>query len=204
MAQDDTELVVALAGKFSIPKKEIKDAVERHGGRVVASLSKKVTHLMVGAEGEGTSTAKEDKAREMGIQVVDETFLEQLRKQVPQSPIKKKTTAQVQKKKKEDDSQKKPVRSPRKRKKTGDAERFEVFEWVDESPERKKKKTTSPAQSPRKRRKTASTTTSASPAKTSKKSSTQAATPKNTKQSPKKSNTSQKKGDTPSKRKQKT
>lgn len=66
--------VFAIAGKLSRGRAEIKADIEARGGVVKSSVTKDVTHLL--AEG-GKETAKITAARDKGIAVVDEAWLDE-------------------------------------------------------------------------------------------------------------------------------
>ncbi|MBX3002560.1 MAG: NAD-dependent DNA ligase LigA, partial [Anaerolineales bacterium] len=55
-------------------RKEAKDFIESFGGKVTDSVSKKTSYLVVGED----AGSKLDKARELGIQILDEAALKQL------------------------------------------------------------------------------------------------------------------------------
>lgn len=55
-------------------RKEAKDFIESFGGKVTDSVSKKTSYLVVGEE----AGSKLDKARELGVQILDEAALKQL------------------------------------------------------------------------------------------------------------------------------
>jgi DNA ligase (NAD+) len=60
-------------GRISMPREEAKELLERLGGTVVSSVSKKTDYVVAGEE-PGTKLAK---AKELGVQVLDEqTFRE--------------------------------------------------------------------------------------------------------------------------------
>ena len=53
---------------------EAKDLIEAAGGKVAGSVSKKTSYVVAGTE----AGSKLDKARELGIAVIDETVLKEL------------------------------------------------------------------------------------------------------------------------------
>ncbi len=57
-----------ITGELSVPRNEIKKIIEENGGKVLSSISSKVTYLIAG-EKSGTKLAK---AEELGIKVIDE------------------------------------------------------------------------------------------------------------------------------------
>lgn len=58
-----------LTGTLSISREEASERIRRLGGKVTGSVSKKTTHLLAGEE----AGSKLEKARELGIPVLDET-----------------------------------------------------------------------------------------------------------------------------------
>lgn len=68
--------VFAITGKLSKGRAEIKAAIEGGGGVVKSSVTKDVTHLLANTES-GKETAKITAARDKGIEVVDEAWLEE-------------------------------------------------------------------------------------------------------------------------------
>ena len=58
-----------LTGTLSISREEASEMIRRLGGKVTGSVSKKTTHLLAGEE----AGSKMEKARELGIPVLDET-----------------------------------------------------------------------------------------------------------------------------------
>lgn len=65
--------VIAISGKLSKTRDEIVKIIENSGGVFTRTLNKKTTHLI--ANNPSKTTAKITKAKDMGIQIVDETFL---------------------------------------------------------------------------------------------------------------------------------
>ncbi len=57
-----------LTGTLSISRDEASEMIRNLGGKVTGSVSKKTTHLLAGEE----AGSKLDKARELGIAVLDE------------------------------------------------------------------------------------------------------------------------------------
>jgi DNA ligase (NAD+) len=57
-----------LTGTLGIPREEAAEEIRLRGGKVTGSVSKKTTHVLAGAE----AGSKLDKARELGIPVLDE------------------------------------------------------------------------------------------------------------------------------------
>jgi DNA ligase (NAD+) len=69
--------VFVVSGSLSRSRRETQDRLEALGAKVAGSVSGKTTHLLAGP-GAGS---KLDKARELGVDVVDEDALEQLLRQ---------------------------------------------------------------------------------------------------------------------------
>jgi DNA ligase (NAD+) len=69
---DQTFVVTGTLEGFS--RDEVKEFIERHGGKVIGSVSKKTGYLVLG-ENPGS---KLDKARQLGVPVLDETGLRRL------------------------------------------------------------------------------------------------------------------------------
>jgi DNA ligase (NAD+) len=61
----------------SMTKDDAKERIEARGGRVAGSVSKKTDYVVAGAD----PGSKYDKARELGIPIVDEAGLLELLKQ---------------------------------------------------------------------------------------------------------------------------
>lgn len=66
--------VIAITGKFWLPRDDLTSLIELNGGSVVSTVKKGVTHLVV--KDPSRNTAKLAKAKEMGINIVGETFLQ--------------------------------------------------------------------------------------------------------------------------------
>ena len=64
----------ALTGTLSISREEAAETIRRLGGKVTGSVSKKTTHLLAGDE----AGSKLEKARELGVPVLDEVAFRQL------------------------------------------------------------------------------------------------------------------------------
>ena len=69
-----TGLQFVLTGSMSAPREHFKERVERAGGKVVGSVSKKTDYLVAG-EKAGSKLAK---AQKLNISILDETGLEAL------------------------------------------------------------------------------------------------------------------------------
>jgi DNA ligase (NAD+) len=63
-----------LTGTLSISREEAAETIRRLGGKVTGSVSKKTTHLLAGEE----AGSKLEKARELGVPVLDEVTFRQL------------------------------------------------------------------------------------------------------------------------------
>jgi DNA ligase (NAD+) len=63
-----------LTGTLSISREEAAETIRRLGGKVTGSVSKKTTHLLAGED----AGSKLDKARELGVPIVDEAAFVQL------------------------------------------------------------------------------------------------------------------------------
>jgi DNA ligase (NAD+) len=61
-------MTFVITGTLSRPREEFETMIERHGGRVAGSVSKKTTCVLAGAEA-GSKLAK---AKELGVKVIDE------------------------------------------------------------------------------------------------------------------------------------
>lgn len=64
-------LTFVVTGTHALPRKELTSLIERHGGRVAGSVSRTTDYLVAG-EGPGS---KLDRARELGVRVIDEREL---------------------------------------------------------------------------------------------------------------------------------
>lgn len=60
-------LTFVITGSFSIPREEIKDIIESHGGKASGSVSKKTNYLLAGE----AAGSKLDKAQELGVEILD-------------------------------------------------------------------------------------------------------------------------------------
>ena len=69
--------VFVVSGSLSRPRREIQDRLEALGAKVAGSVSGKTTHLLAGP-GSGSKLVK---ARELGVDIVDEDALEELLRQ---------------------------------------------------------------------------------------------------------------------------
>ncbi len=67
-------LTFVITGELSKPREEIKRFIESKGGRVTGSVSKKTSYVIAGAD----PGSKLDKAKELGIPVLDEAGFEAL------------------------------------------------------------------------------------------------------------------------------
>ncbi len=67
-------LTFVITGELSKPREEIKRLIESKGGRVTGSVSKKTSYVIAGAD----PGSKLDKAKELGIPVLDEAGFEAL------------------------------------------------------------------------------------------------------------------------------
>ncbi|MEI8292412.1 MAG: NAD-dependent DNA ligase LigA [bacterium] len=63
-----------LTGTLSISREEASEIIRRLGGKVTGSVSKKTTHLLAGDD----AGSKLDKARELGVPILDEAAFRQL------------------------------------------------------------------------------------------------------------------------------
>lgn len=61
-------LTIVVTGTLSRPRNEIEELIERHGGRAVGSVSKKTSYVLAGED----AGSKLDKAKELGVKVIDE------------------------------------------------------------------------------------------------------------------------------------
>ena len=64
-----------LTGKLSFPRDQIKKEIEKLGGTVVGSVSSKTDFLITG---DNPGTAKVQKARELGTDIINEEQLKKL------------------------------------------------------------------------------------------------------------------------------
>lgn len=69
-----------ITGTLPLPRDEVKDMIEAHGGQVVGSVSKKTNFVLAGEE----AGSKLQKAEELGVAILDwDAFLRQLKTQAP-------------------------------------------------------------------------------------------------------------------------
>ncbi|MDI6810184.1 MAG: NAD-dependent DNA ligase LigA [archaeon] len=69
-------------GRISLPREEAKNMVERLGGRVASSVSRKTDYVVAGEE----AGSKLDKAKELGVKIIDENEFKEMVGQSPPSP----------------------------------------------------------------------------------------------------------------------
>ena len=67
-------LSFVITGTLSVPRDVMKQRLEDLGARVSSSVSKKTDFVLCGVD----SGSKEQKARELGVRIIDEAGLEQL------------------------------------------------------------------------------------------------------------------------------
>ena len=63
-----------ITGSLSEPREVFDELIRRHGGRTTASVSKKTNYLLAGED----AGSKLDKARQIGIEIVDEEKLREM------------------------------------------------------------------------------------------------------------------------------
>ncbi len=63
-----------ITGTLSRPREEIAEQIREAGGKVIGAISKKTDYLLAGAE----AGSKLDKARELGVKIIDEVKLAEL------------------------------------------------------------------------------------------------------------------------------
>jgi DNA ligase (NAD+) len=63
-----------ITGTHASPRKELLDLIERHGGRITGSVTRSTDYLVLGDD----PGSKADKARELGISMIDESQLRAL------------------------------------------------------------------------------------------------------------------------------
>jgi DNA ligase (NAD+) len=68
------DTIWVLTGTLSISREEASEMIRRLGGKVTGSISKKTTHLWAGDD----AGSKLDKARELGVPVLDEAAFRKL------------------------------------------------------------------------------------------------------------------------------
>jgi len=61
-----------LTGTLSQPREHFKALIERHGGKVTSSVSKKTDYVLVGQNPGSTAS----KAEALGVKIIDETTFE--------------------------------------------------------------------------------------------------------------------------------
>jgi DNA ligase (NAD+) len=69
-----------LTGTLSISREEAAETIRRLGGKVTGSVSKKTTRLLAGED----AGSKLEKARELGVPILDETAFAELCRSEPQ------------------------------------------------------------------------------------------------------------------------
>jgi len=68
--------VVALAGHSTKPQAELTQYIESHGGKVVSTISAKVTHLVSPDDINSSQSTRVETAKDAGIIIIDEDYLE--------------------------------------------------------------------------------------------------------------------------------
>jgi len=68
--------VVALAGHSTKPHAELTQYIESHGGKVVSTISAKVTHLVSPDDINSSQSTRVEAAKDAGIIIIDEDYLE--------------------------------------------------------------------------------------------------------------------------------
>jgi DNA ligase (NAD+) len=77
-------LTFVITGTHNVSRKDLSGFIERHGGRITGSVSKSTDYLVAGSD----PGSKLDRARELGIKVIDEAELRELAAtREPASPI---------------------------------------------------------------------------------------------------------------------
>ena len=77
-----TGITIVISGNFSIPRDEMKELIELHGGKNSSSISGKTTFLLAGTK---PGPEKMKKAEELGIKVISE---EEFRNMLPEGAMK--------------------------------------------------------------------------------------------------------------------
>lgn len=67
-------MTIVITGTVSRPRKELEDLIESLGGHAAGSVSKKTSYVLAGEE----AGSKLDKARELGVKVINETEFDKL------------------------------------------------------------------------------------------------------------------------------
>jgi DNA ligase (NAD+) len=67
-------MTFVVTGSLARPRRELKEYLERLGAKVAGSVSRRTSYLIAGADAGG----KLAKARELGVEVLDEDALERL------------------------------------------------------------------------------------------------------------------------------
>jgi DNA ligase (NAD+) len=78
-----------ITGSHSVSRKELTGYIERHGGRVAGSVSKSTDFLVAG----GDPGSKLDRARELGVRVIDEAGLRELAESANTGSVEPETVA---------------------------------------------------------------------------------------------------------------
>lgn len=115
--------VFVLLGKFSVPRKDLVEEIEKYGGKVTTALTKRVTHVMKGTfEEEGKKTSNTNsitlkKAEESNLPIVDENFVNQvLQKKNLSSSTNKIEEKEIEKEMEDEEKVSKPKPLTKKRK----------------------------------------------------------------------------------------
>jgi DNA ligase (NAD+) len=82
-------LTFVITGTHNVSRKDLSSFIERHGGRVTGSVSRSTDYLVAGSD----PGSKLDRARELGVKVVDEPELRELAAtRVPAASLETETT----------------------------------------------------------------------------------------------------------------
>jgi len=69
------DLIVTLSGKFAPTQSAFGKQITEYGGIVASSVCKKTTHLVTNKDDVQIVSTKVQKAKEMGLPILDESFI---------------------------------------------------------------------------------------------------------------------------------
>ena len=72
--------VFVITGALSRPREHFVEVIEKFGGKVSSSVSKKTDYVLLGENEDGKISTKEKSAKELGIKIINEREFNELSK----------------------------------------------------------------------------------------------------------------------------